>query len=150
MLIVSPSIPRKIVGIEKSVKRQDIVSFVSVEAADKDTGSLYRINKLSHKVCVRPCSATNKASSIFPILSKDQHKALYVFSCSSRNLIFQLSSDFKRDLKELKVSIGKQNYPRRFRIVQEKNIGFQRCDRQVLLQPDHRFLLQLSNLFHDN
>ena len=40
MLIVSPSIPRKIVGVIISYERRDIVPSVSYVAADKDAGSL--------------------------------------------------------------------------------------------------------------
>ena len=71
MLIVAPSIPRKRVAEESSVNRRDTVSLRSIVAvANKDARSLYRI-KLSVKVCARPHSAVNKASSNFSILSND-------------------------------------------------------------------------------
>ena len=88
ILIVSPSIARKIMGVESLVKRQDIESSVTIELADGDAGNLYSINKLSDKVCARPCSAASKDSSTSLILSNDAHKHVYVSSYSSRKYIF--------------------------------------------------------------
>ena len=81
-----------------------VVSLESNVAHRKGGASPYWIDKLSYKVCARPWSAANKASLIFPIASNDFHKEVYVFSYSSRNFIFQLSSDFNRDLTVLKTS----------------------------------------------
>lgn len=77
MLIVSPSIHRKIVGLESSVKTRDIVFLETNLAADEGPRvSSYSINKLSDKVCASPSSAGNNALSIFPINSNDLHKAV--------------------------------------------------------------------------
>ena len=124
------------------ISDRDAAQYYAITVAGKDAGRLSWLKQLSDKVCTRPFSAANKASSTFLIPSNDFHEPVQISSCRSRKLIFHSSLDFKQDLTALKTSTTC------FR-TKRKVSKFQCRDKQFLLRPDDRFLLQFSIVYYD-